>query len=62
MRKRSVWRFVLKIVGASLAAAGLICLIVGGWDRLAQGGSSVRSALRRRSEYDDYDDEAFFCE
>jgi len=27
-------RFVLKIVGASLALAGAICLIIGFWDKL----------------------------
>ena len=27
-------RFVLKIVGASLAFAGTVCLIIGFWDKL----------------------------
>ncbi len=27
-------RFVLKIVGASLAFAGAVCLIIGYWDKL----------------------------
>lgn len=27
-------RFVLKIVGASLAFAGVVCLIIGFWDKL----------------------------
>ena len=29
---KSTWRFVLKIVGLSLAVAGLICVIIGFWD------------------------------
>lgn len=27
-------RFVLKIVGASLAFAGTVCLVIGYWDKL----------------------------
>lgn len=27
-------RFVMKIVGASLALAGAVCLIIGFWDRI----------------------------
>lgn len=27
-------RFVLKIVGASLAFAGAVCLVIGFWDKL----------------------------
>lgn len=47
-------RFVLKIVGASLALAGAVCLIIGYWDVL-----TARRCCRRRyrpSEYDDYAD------
>ena len=29
-----VARFVLKIVGASLAFAGAVCLIIGYWDKI----------------------------
>ncbi len=47
-------RFVLKIVGGSLALAGAICLIIGYWDVLtAQRGCRRRD---RPSEYDDYAD------
>ena len=31
---KSTWRFVLKIVGASLALAGIICLFIGFWESL----------------------------
>lgn len=31
---KSTWRFVLKIVGVSLALAGIICLLVGCWESL----------------------------
>lgn len=47
-------RFVLKIVGASLALAGAICLVIGYWDIL-----TARPFCKRRghpSEYDDYAD------
>ncbi len=29
-----VARFVLKIVGASLAVAGAVCLVIGFWDKI----------------------------
>lgn len=47
-------RFVLKIVGGSLALAGAVCLIIGYWDVL-----TAQRCCRRRcrpSEYDDYAD------
>jgi len=59
---KSTWRFVLKIVGASLAFAGVVCLIVGCWDRLLEGGAAVKKALGGCSEFDDYDDDEFYCE
>lgn len=60
---KNTWRFVLKIVGASLALASLVCLIVASWDKILESGASVKKALQNRgcSEFDDYDDE-FFCE
>ncbi len=59
MKSSSTWRFVLKIVGLSLAAAGLICLLVGFWDKLAENAVSVTSKLCKGScsEFDDYDDD-----
>ncbi len=47
-------RFVLKIVGGSLALAGLVCLIIGYWDKLM--ALKVGPCKRRPSEYDDYAD------
>lgn len=66
MKSSSTWRFVLKIVGLSLAAAGLICLLVGFWDKLAEDAASVRGRLSGKcgchcSEFDDYDDD-LLCE
>lgn len=59
----STWRFVLKIVGLSLAAAGLICLIIGFWDKLAEDISGARETLRgkrgRYPEFSDYDDDFY---
>lgn len=59
----SLWRFVLKIVGLSLAAAGLICLLVAFWDKLAGEFSCVKGKLCKGgcSEFDDYDDD-LMCE
>ncbi|MBD5160872.1 MAG: hypothetical protein HDT14_02400 [Oscillibacter sp.] len=66
MKSSSTWRFVLKIVGASLAAAGLICLLIGFWDKLTAHTAAVKGKLSgkcfcRCSEFDDYDDD-LLCE
>ena len=52
-------RMVLKIVGASLAFAAFVCLLIGGWHDLSVGYSGMRNSWNRKfsSEYDDYDDE-----
>ncbi|MBR0280834.1 MAG: hypothetical protein IJQ81_04475 [Oscillibacter sp.] len=52
-------RMVLKIVGASLAFAAFVCLLIGGWHDLSVGYSGMRNRWNRKfsSEYDDYDDE-----
>lgn len=65
MKSSSTWRFVLKIVGASLAAAGLICLLIGCWDKLAEHAAAVKGKLSgkcccRCSEFDDYDDDLLY--
>ena len=59
MKSSSTWRFVLKIVGLSLAAAGLICLVVGFWDKLAEQAVAVKGKLCKGgcSEFDDYNDD-----
>ena len=55
---KSTWRFVLKIVGLSLAVAGLICVIIGFWDKLAAG--NLRSRHGKYPEFNDYDDDLFY--
>ena len=49
---------VLKIIGASLAFAAVVCLLIGGWHDLAVGCSGMKKRLARKfgSEYDDYAD------
>ncbi len=51
-------RMVMKIIGASLAFAAVVCLLIGGWHDLSVAGSGIKKSLSRRfsSEYDDYDD------
>ena len=53
---------VMKIIGASLALAAVICLLIGGWHDLSVGccGMKKRLSKRFRSEYDDYADEELF--
>ena len=62
MNSSSTWRFVLKIIGLSLAVAGLICLLVGFWDKLAEEAAAAKKALcgGRCPEFDDYDDDLFY--
>lgn len=63
MKKQSTWRFVVKIVGASLAVAGFVCLLVAYWDKLTNffGGicNKCRDA-RSCPEFDDYADDLMF--
>lgn len=61
---KSTWRFVMKIIGLSLALAGVICLVIGCWDKLAEEAVAAKNALcgkRRCPEFDDYDDD-LLCE
>ena len=53
---------VLKIIGASLAFAAVICLLIGGWHDLSVGYSGMKTRLARRvgSAYDDYADEELY--
>lgn len=60
---KKTWRLVLEIVGMSLALAGLLCVLIGYWDRLVEGAAALKDACcgRRCSEFDDYDDD-FLCQ
>ena len=53
---------VLKIIGASLAFAAVVCLLIGGWHDLAVGCSGMKKRLARKfgSEYDAYADEELY--
>lgn len=53
---------VLKIIGASLAFAAVICLLIGGWHDPSVGYSGMKKRLARKfgSEYDDYADEELY--
>ena len=55
-------RMVMKIVGASLALAALVCLLIGGWHDLSVGCCGMKNRLAKKfgSEYDDYDDEELY--
>ena len=49
--------------GLSLALAGVICLVIGCWDKLAEEAAAAKKALcgGRCPEFDDYDDD-LLCE
>ena len=55
-------RMVMKIIGASLAFAAVVCLLIGGWHDLSVAGSGIKKilSLNFSSEYDDYDDEELY--
>ena len=55
-------RMVMKIIGASLAFAAVVCLLIGGWHDLSVAGSGIKKSLSRKfsSEYDDYADEELY--
>lgn len=56
-------RMVMKIVGASLALAAFVCLLIGGWHDLSVGVCGMKERIRQKkhaSEYDDYADEELY--
>ena len=58
-------RMVMKIIGASLAFAAVVCLIIGGWHDLSVGCCGLKSRLGQKfkskpAEYDDYADEELY--
>ena len=55
-------RMVMKIMGASLAFAAVVCLLIGGWHDLSVGfcGMKKRLSNKRGAESDDYADEELF--
>ena len=55
-------RMVMKIVGASLALAAFVCLLIGGWHDLSVGYSGMKKRVSKKfgSEYDDYADEDLY--
>ena len=51
---------VMKIIGASLAFAAVVCLIIGGWHDITVGISGLKSRMSKKSadsEFEDYADE-----
>ena len=55
-------RLVMKIIGASLAFAAVVCLLIGGWHDLAVGCSGMKKRVSKKfgSEYDDYADDELY--
>ncbi len=53
---------VMKIIGASLAFAAFVCLLIGGWHDLSVGCAGAKRRLTQKfgSEYDDYADEDLY--
>lgn len=55
-------RTVMKIVGAGLAIAALVCLVIGGWHDLKVGLCGAKTRLKQKfaPEYDDYVDDEMY--
>ena len=58
------WRLILKLAGAVLAVAGVVCVVVGYWDTICASIGAVKDILAEKRkarlsayEYEDYDDE-----
>ena len=54
---------VMKIIGASLAFAAVVCLIIGGWSDIRSGVSSMKGRIGRKltpAEAADYADEDLY--
>lgn len=63
MKKQSIWRFVVQIVGVSLALAGLICLLVAYWDKLVSSIGALCNKCKgdcASAESEDYEDELLY--
>ena len=55
-------RMVMKIIGASLAFAAVVCLIIGGWHDIGVCCSGLKSRMsqKRNAEFEDYADEELY--
>lgn len=55
-------QFVMKIIGASLGLAAIVCLLIGGWHDLSVGASGMKNRLDKKfnPEYEDYDDAGLY--
>ncbi|WP_409969808.1 hypothetical protein RFF05_07860 [Bengtsoniella intestinalis] len=51
-------QLVMKIIGASLALAAVVCLLIGGWNDLTMGIRGMQSRHGKDAGYDEFDDYA----
>ena len=53
---------VMKIIGASLAFAAVVCLLIGGWHDLSVGYCGMKKRLTQKfgNEYEYYADEELY--
>ena len=53
---------VMKIIGASLAFAAVVCLLIGGWHDLSVGYCGMKKRLTQKfgNECEDYADEELY--
>lgn len=55
-------RMVMKIIGASLAFAAVVCLLIGGWHDISECCSGLKNRVSKKcsAEYADYADEELY--
>lgn len=61
--QREMWRFILEIVGAAMAVAGLACLLIAYWDKLTECFATLTEKIKikgGKSELDDFDDDLLY--
>ena len=57
-------RLVMKIIGASLALAAFVCLLIGGWHDLSVGAAGVKARIQQKRckpEFEDYADDELYA-
>lgn len=53
-------RMVMKIIGASLAFAAVVCLLIGGWHDISVGCAGLKNRMNKKVEFEDYADEELY--
>ncbi len=53
-------QMVMKIIGASLALAAFVCLIIGGWQDLSMGWRGMQARKHQNGMFHENDEDSWF--